>query len=116
MEVEEREPAAWPPLPEAQAKAAASSGVVKEVLVSGVSVSIANTVTNPLGERLANWAAGARGWGPRAFPPCFARQHPVGCSSQPTASSARRVPPPPTPPPHPPTAAAPCKPSPAMQT
>lgn len=44
----EKEPAAWPPLPEPQARVAASSGIVKEVLVSGVSVSIANTVTNPL--------------------------------------------------------------------
>ena len=47
----DREPAAWPPLPEPQAKVAASAGVAKEVLVSGVSVSIANTVTNPLGAR-----------------------------------------------------------------
>ncbi|KAI8466412.1 MAG: mitochondrial carrier domain-containing protein [Monoraphidium minutum] len=44
----EREPAAWPPLPEPQAKAAASAGVVAEVMVSGISVSIANTATNPL--------------------------------------------------------------------
>lgn len=40
--------AQWPPLPEAQAKVAASSGVLKEVVVSGISVSIANTATNPL--------------------------------------------------------------------
>jgi hypothetical protein len=51
--VAEHEPASWPPLPEPQAKVAASAGVVKEVVVSGISVSIANTATNPLG---------ARGW------------------------------------------------------
>lgn len=51
------EPAAWPPLPESQAKVAASHGVIQEVLVSGVSVSIANTTTNPLGER-----GGGAGW------------------------------------------------------
>lgn len=44
------EPASWPPLPEPQAKVAASAGVFKEVFVSGISVSIANTTTNPLGE------------------------------------------------------------------
>ncbi|GBF92466.1 mitochondrial carrier protein [Raphidocelis subcapitata] len=44
----EHEPAAWPPLPEPQARVAASAGIAQEVLVSGVSVSIANTVTNPL--------------------------------------------------------------------
>jgi hypothetical protein len=55
-----KEPAAWPPLPEAQAKVAASSGIVKEVVVSGVSVSIANTITNPLGAAPAPPAATRR--------------------------------------------------------
>ena len=48
--IDEQEQAAWPPLPEPQARVAATAGVGKEFLVSGVSVSIANTVTNPLGE------------------------------------------------------------------
>lgn len=70
--------AQWPPLVEPQARAAASSGILKEVLVSGVSVSVANTATNPLGALGRRPGAAARA--PRGLPrrACVARCH-VSC-------------------------------------